>query len=93
MSKIFKYIHILKTFLGVFCCVPLSIIDNGRINYSTPLTQEGYSFDTLAELHSDPGYKQSTSSQGPKRCEQSGEWNRQTQTCIASNETKIFFFN
>ena len=31
--------------------LPLGTIDNGSVNYTTPLTQEGYSFDTLAELH------------------------------------------
>ena len=47
-------------------CLPLSTIDNGSVNYTTPLTQEWYSFDILAELYCDQGYKPSTSSQ--ERC-------------------------
>ena len=32
-------------------CLSLGTIDNGSVNYTTLLTEEGYSFDTLAELH------------------------------------------
>ena len=70
----------------------MDTIDNGTINYTTNLTEEGYSFDTLAELHCDPGYKPSVSSQESRRCEQSGNWNGQTQTCIGGNENRIFSF-
>ena len=64
-------------------CLPLSNIYNGRVNYTTPLTEEGCRHDTLAELHCDPGYEPSASSQEPRRCMQSGDWNGKTQTCIA----------
>ena len=63
-------------------CLPLDTIDNGTITYTTNLTEEGYIVDTLAELHCDPGYKPSASSSESRRCERSGDWNGQTQTCI-----------
>ena len=74
-------------------CVPLSTIfaiENGNVSYTTPLTEEGYLVTTLAELNCDPGHKPSASSQEPRRCERSGEWSGQTQTCIAGTENKTF---
>ena len=68
--------------MPVFCS-PLSSIENGNLTYTTPLTQEGYAFDTSAELNCDQGYKPSVSSPESRQCEGLGEWNGQTQTCIA----------
>ena len=77
--------------MTVFCS-PLSTIDNGSVNYTTPLTEEGYITGTLAELHCDPGYKPSVTSQEPRTCERSADWNGQTQTCIEGNDNGIFSF-
>ena len=77
-----------KIFFTVFCS-PLDSIDNGSVNYTTSFTEEGYIVGTLAELQCDSGYKPSVSSQEPRRCERSGEWNGQTQTC-EGNENEVF---
>ena len=74
--------------LSVFS-LPLSTIDNGNTTYTTPLTEEGYIFDTLAELYCDPGYKLSASSPVSRRCEKLGNWSGETQTCVAGNENTM----
>ena len=74
-------------------CSPLETIDNGTITYTTNLTEQGYSCDTLAELQCDPGYRPSPSSQDSRRCEESGDWNGHTQICTEGNENKIIFLH
>ena len=75
-------------FLTVFC-LPLSTIDNGNITYTTPLAEEGYVFDTLAELNCNSGYKPSASSPKARRCERLGNWSGEIQTCVAGILNRI----
>ena len=93
-AKLISYIITHFQFILIFAvfCSPLSTIDNGNITYTTNLTEEGYIVDKLAELHCDPGYESSVSSTESRRCERSGDWNGQTQTCIGGNGDRIFSF-
>ena len=75
--------------MTVFCS-PLSTIENGNITYTTNVFEEGYTVDTLSKLHCDLGYKPSASSPESRRCQRSGEWDGQTQTCTVGNEIEIF---
>ena len=74
--------------MTVFCS-PLTTIENGNVTYTTLITEEGYIVDTLVELHCNPGYKRSASSPGSRRCQRSGEWDGQIQTCAEGDEIKI----
>ena len=76
-------------YLTVFCS-PLTTIENGNVTYTTLISEEGYIVDTLAELHCNPGYKTSAYSPESRKCNRSGEWDGQAQTCVESNEIKIF---
>ena len=75
-------------FLTVFCS-PLTTIVNGNVTYTTPLTEEGYAFNTSTELDCHPGYKLSASSPESRRHTGLGGWNGETQTCFAGIKNKI----
>ena len=81
----FNCLHILTVF-----CSALNTIENGNLTYTTSLTEEGYKFDTLAELNCHVGYKLSASSTVSRRCEGLGDWNGQQQTCIQGNKNISF---
>ena len=59
------------------------------VTYTTPLNEEGYVVDTLANFHCDSGYRASESSPESRKCERSGDWSGQMQMCIIGNEITL----
>ena len=74
--------NFLNDFFPVVFCSPLNSIANGIFTYNTPLNEEGYVVDTLANLHCDSGYRASGSPTGSRRCLRSGGWSGQMATYI-----------